>query len=313
ALRDELKRDLASAREREELATVQFNRIRYLFDQGASAGVDLTDSQDVLEQRKREVETLEARLKVLAASEEAAKSRLSLSRTPSNYDPSIWLRELDTKIEQENNKIRILEGRLRTAKEELNQTRKDVGNKQFIDIRFPQQGSGVLLNLMAYPGKLVQPGEVLGQVAICDNLWVDAWVKESTAQALEKKYKAEVKLHGLKGNNKDRNLDGEVVLIRSGIGRLVTDLDAAVQIDPNQAIRYAQVRIAFPDGQTTDELCNYIGYSGKVTFRRKKDSNKEETPSKAASSSTDANSSSFADWLSAFTAWLQHFPFPNSK
>lgn len=319
ALRGELERDLASARERKELAKRQLKRIRFLFNEGASAEVDLTDSQDVLEQRNREVETLEARLKILEANEEAARARLSLSRTPSNYDPFIWLRELDIKIERENHKIRMLEERLRTAKEELIQTSEDVGNKQFIDIKSPQQGKVRLLKLMAYPGKLVQPGEVLGQVAVCDNLWVDAWVEESTAQTLAQTRKAVVTLNGLKENGKDIKLEGEVDLIRSGIGRLVTDSDAAVQIDANQAIRYAQVRIASIDvagAKTIDEnsgLCDYIGYSGKVTFPKEADHNIGVHLGEAESSSREVASNRFSQWLSVFIVWLQYFPFSGSE
>jgi len=304
ALRRELERDLESARERERLAQVQLDRIHFLVKEGAFPETRLTDSQDVLEQRKREVESLEGRLKVLKAGEEAARFGLSLSRTPSNYDPSIWLKELDAKIEQENNKIEILEERLLTAQEELNQTKEDVRNKQFIDIKSPQQGDGILWNLMAYPGKLVRPGEVLGRVAVCDDLWVDAWVEESKAQTLEPGRVATMTLHGRNENGKPIELQGNVQLIRSGVGRLETGSDVAVQIDANQAIHYAQVRIVsisikHADNNPKDEsseLCQYIGYSGKITFAK-----------------ATVKSNGLTEWPSALAAWLQQFPSPGFK
>ena len=304
ALRRELERDLESVRERERLANVQLDRIHFLVKEGAFPETRLTDSQDVLEQRKREVESLEGRLKVLKAGEEAARFGLSLSRTPSNYDPSIWLKELDAKIEQENNKIEILEERLLTAQEELNQTKEDVRNKQLINIKSPQQGDGMLWNLMAYPGKLVKPGEVLGRVAVCDDLWVDAWVEESEAQTLKRDDGATMILRGLNEGGGAIKLEGKVQLIRSGVGRLETGSDVAVQIDANQAIHYAQVRIVsisikHADNNPKDEsseLCQYIGYSGKITFAK-----------------ATVKSNGLTEWPSALAAWLQQFPSPGFK
>ena len=157
---------------------------------------------------------------------------------------------------------------------------------------------------MAYPGKLVKPGEVLGRVAVCDDLWVDAWVEESEAQTLKRDDGATMILRGLNEGGGAIKLEGKVQLIRSGVGRLETGSDVAVQIDANQAIHYAQVRIVsisikHADNNPKDEsseLCQYIGYSGKITFAK-----------------ATVKSNGLTEWPSALAAWLQQFPSPGFK
>jgi len=155
---------------------------------------------------------------------------------------------------------------------------------------------------MAYPGKLVRPGEVLGRVVVCDDLWVDAWVEESKAQTLEPGRVATMTLRGRNENGKPIELQGNVQLIRSGVGRLETGSDVAVQIDANQAVHHAQVRIVLikPDDPNpkdeSSELCQYIGYSGKITFAK-----------------ATVKSNGLAEWPSALAAWLRQFPLPGFK
>jgi multidrug resistance efflux pump len=296
ARRTELESNLESAQLRQQSAKKIVDRIQEAADQGAISKIVLMDYQDKLTQRSSEVAQLEAQIKVLDANQQAAEKGLSLSRTPSNYDPRNRSEDLDSEISQLQQHQARLRNQQDTAKHEHDQIIEDVQKKQFVEVKAPKAGQ--LWSLNVQPGQLVKAGEVLGQVALCDELWVDAWVNEQSAQSLvgNDNYKATMTLHGVKGEPyQAKKLQGKVSFVRSGVGRLALGSDKAVKIDPQDALHYAQVRIhqlvevKDKDKQasgssnqgteqsqsnsisTQDQQCRYIGYTGKISFEKTSD------------------------------------------
>ena len=257
--------DLEGAKSRGELAKLNYQRTKFLKSQGAIAQANLDTADIELKQRGSEVKSLQAKLATLQVNGDAVRGGLSLSRTPSNYDPSIRLEELQLQIAEERQGIQTFKKRIEGTKAELIQAKKDFQRKQGETIKSPS--AGVVWRVTAQPGKYVQQGESLGQVASCKQRWVDAWVDEQKVQLLQVGSPAEIKLNGM---GSSATPIGKVSTIRSGIGRLAAGEDIAIAMPPNLP-RQTQVRIALDEKSLSSDptkngnLC-YIGYTARVTF-----------------------------------------------
>lgn len=262
---NQLLSDLQGAESRYELAKLNYQRAEFLKSEGAIAQANLDTVEIELEQRESEVKSLQAKLAALQVNEDAVRNGLSLSRTPSNYDPSIRLEELQLQIAEERQGIQTFKKRIEGTKAELNQAKKDFQRQQGATIKSPE--AGVVWRVTVQPGKFVQQGESLGQVASCKQRWVDAWVDEQKVQLLQVGSPAEIKLNGM---GSSASLMGKVSVIRSGIGRLAAGEDIAIAMPPNLP-RQTQVRIALDEESLSSKpmkngnLC-YIGYTARVTF-----------------------------------------------
>ena len=257
--------DLEGAKSRGELAKLNYQRTKFLKSQGAIAQANLDTADIELKQRGSEVKSLQAKLATLQVNGDAVRGGLSLSRTPSNYDPSIRLEELQLQIAEERQGIQTFKKRIEGTKAELIQAKKDFQRKQGETIKSPS--AGVVWRVTAQPGKFVQQGESLGQVVSCKQRWVDAWVDEQKVQRLQVGSPAEIKLNGM---GSSATPIGKVSTIRSGIGRLAAGEDIAIAMPPNLP-RQTQVRIALDEKSLSSDptkngnLC-YIGYTARVTF-----------------------------------------------
>ncbi len=168
-------------------------------------------------------------------------------------------------IAEDRQGIQTFKKRIEGTKAELIQAKKDFQRKQGATIKSSE--AGVVWRVTAQPGKFVQQGESLGQIASCNQRWVDAWVDEQKVQLLQVGTPAEIKLNGMGSSGK---LSGKVSVIRSGIGRLAAGEDIAIAMPPNLP-RQTQVRIALDEQSPSSEpikngnFC-HIGYTAQVTF-----------------------------------------------
>lgn len=254
--------ELKGAQARYQVAQTSYNRSKFLATEGALAQTQLDDAKRELEESKNLVGSLEARLKVVRANQKAVGFGLNLSRSRSNYDPSIRLQELQLQIADQRKAIATLKQNISNAKAELIQAKADMERKEKIAVEIPT--SGVLWNLSAQRGQFVQQGTRLGQVLDCNKRWVDVFVDEKAVRSLHPGMPATIELYG----SDSQVLQGRVSIIRSGLGRLAAGEDVAVPITPNMP-RNSQVRVdldpATPKG-TPNVLC-YVGYTGRVTFQ----------------------------------------------
>ncbi|MEH2156252.1 HlyD family secretion protein [Nostoc sp.] len=267
----QLLSDLKGTKSRYKLAQLNYKRAKLLKSQGAIAEASFDTAEIELKQRESEVESLQAKLAALQVNQDAVRNGLSLSRTRSNYDPSIRLVELQLQIAEDQQGIETLKKTIQGTKAEFGQAKKDLQHKQVATIKSPE--SGVMWRLTAQPGKFVQQGESLGQIAVCNQRWVDAWVDEQKVQLLKVGTPAEIKLNG---TGSSVTLTGKISVIRSGIGRLSAGEDTVVAMMPNLP-RHTQVHITLdtedtePSSSSSDNMRNgnlcYIGYTGRVVFK----------------------------------------------
>lgn len=258
---DQMNSDLRGAESRLRLAKISRDRAAMLQSEGAIALANLDSAQVEMEQRQAEVDSIRDRLAAMQANQEAAEQGLALDRTRSNYDPRIRLQELQVQIADQQELVSVLEQSIKAIEAELAQAKLEAERQQTIDIGASR--AGVIWSLAVQPGTFVQQGESLGQLLDCNRRWVDAIVDERTLRSLQIGTPATIELYG----DSSRTLQGEVSMIRPGMGRLSPGEDVAIPIAANTP-RTAQVRVALapdPTPESQERLC-YVGYTGKVTF-----------------------------------------------
>ena len=251
------------------LAQVQINRLTPLVTEGAVPKASLDVPTAELAQHIQAIRALEAQISELRVNESAAQQGLSLSKTRSNYDPRIRVQELQIQIAEVRSEVASFQRRVQDSEKEMTQAQADLKKREEVSVNAPI--GGVLWKLTSQEGKFVQRGEVLAQVADCQNRWVDALVDEGTVKDLTLGMAANVQLTGTPEN---AVITGKIQTIRSGVGRLAAGEDVVAPITPNLP-RYSQVRVLLDPATNvthsthqpnSGNLC-YIGYTGRVTFQ----------------------------------------------
>lgn len=258
---NQLESDLRGAESRLRLAQISYDRATALQADGAVSLAALDSAQAEMEQRQAEVDSLKDQIMVLRTDLEAASRGLNLDRTRSNYDPRVRLQELQLQIIDQQQVVSQLEQAIASISAELEQAKLDAERRKILVI--DAKVSGVLWSLEVRPGTYVQQGDALGQVLDCDRRWIDATVDERMLRSLTIGTPATVELYGYSS----LVLEGEVSMIRPGLGRLVAGDDVLSPIAANTP-RTAQVRIDITeavDDESRSRLC-YVGHTGKVQF-----------------------------------------------
>ena len=251
------------------LAQVQIDRLMPLVREGAVPKASLDVPTAELAQHIQAIRALEAQISELRVNESAAQQGLSLSKTRSNYDPRIRVQELQIQIAEVRSEVASFQRRVQDSEKEMTQAQADLKKREEVSVNAPI--GGVLWKLTSQEGKFVQRGEVLAQVADCQNRWVDALVDEGSVKDLTLGMAADVQLTGTTENTV---ITGKIQTIRSGVGRLAAGEDVAAPVTPNLP-RYSQVRVVLDPATNVSNsthqpnsgnLC-YIGYTGRVTFQ----------------------------------------------
>lgn len=253
--------NLAGAEARYRLAQLQHQRMTELRSQGAVPQADLDTAALEMVQRQAEITSLGASINTAQAAQQAAREGLTLDRTRSNYDPRIRLQELQQQITNQRQYVATLTQGMKDIQAELTQATADWQRQQQRLVITP--ASGVVWRLTTQPGKYVEAGESLGQLLDCSRRWVDVFVDEKAVRSLPPGTPAQIEFYG----NAAPTLQGQVSLVRSGIGRLAAGEDVAVAVSQNLP-RTSQVRVELdPQANrgTPEQFC-YVGYTAKVTF-----------------------------------------------
>jgi len=153
---NQLLSDLEGAKARYQLAQLNYKRTKLLRQEGAIAEANLDTAVIELRQRESEVNSLEAKIATVQVNQDAVRDSLSLSRTRSNYDPSIRLEELQLRIAEGNQEIQTLKKRIQGTQAELEQAKSDLKRKQTVAIK--SHKSGVLWEINVQPEEFVQKG-----------------------------------------------------------------------------------------------------------------------------------------------------------
>lgn len=180
-----------------------------------------------LEESKNLIGSLEARLQTIRANQKASRLGLTLTRSRSSYDPRIRLQEMQLEIADGRKAIATLQQGIKDAKAELVLAQTDTSRKEKVVVKVPTPG--VIWHLSVQPGQFVQQGATLVQVLDCKRRWVDVFVDEKSVRSIQPGTPASIELYG----SNSQVLQGQVSIIRSGLGRLAAGEDVAVPITPN--------------------------------------------------------------------------------
>ncbi|WP_338442413.1 HlyD family efflux transporter periplasmic adaptor subunit [Synechococcus elongatus IITB4] len=258
-LRRKLQADISAAREQLALAQRIYQRRQALAATGA-VSVEVADQAETEYLRQRDI--LNALTKELASREQdlqAARLGLTLVNTRSNYDPGVRLQELKLQESQLRSQVAAQTAQVNGLKNQLQEITRNTRSRQEIPLASPVPT--VLWQASVSNGDVVTRGQILAKTIDCRDRWVDVYIGETALRKIRVGEPARVDLIG-----KDRSLEGKVIFIRSGVGRLRVGEDVLPSIPINLA-RESQVRIQLnPDKIQPSEFCD-VGFTGRVTFQ----------------------------------------------
>ncbi|NJM58073.1 MAG: hypothetical protein HC857_12455, partial [Synechococcales cyanobacterium RU_4_20] len=104
----QLESELQGGRSRLQLAELNYQRLAALKQQGAVPSIDVDIAKSERDQRASEVNSLENRIAAQKVSQNAVGRGLTLTRTRSNYDPSIRKQELELQIVAGHQQVLLL-------------------------------------------------------------------------------------------------------------------------------------------------------------------------------------------------------------
>ncbi len=264
--RDQGDRDslgFALDRARKELAFAQRETLRQdkLFRAGAVAANVVDRARTTELQRAREVRGLEAQLAGQAAVLEASRNELTLRNNRSNSDPVVRLQEATIALENAEGDVRTQTFQVTGLEQQVAVARKEWQERSSARLISPRKA--VIWQLGAQRGDSVDAMQSVIQMIDCSQRWLTTTVAENDLNRIRLGSKAKIELVG----SRDK-LRGEVVGIRSGIGRTQLGEEAPTPVPINLA-RESEVKIRilndFP--APPGEFC-YVGFTAKVSFQR---------------------------------------------
>ncbi|WP_216919974.1 HlyD family efflux transporter periplasmic adaptor subunit [Synechococcus sp. CCAP 1479/9] len=264
--RDQGDRDnlgFALDRARKELAFAQreTRRQEELFRAGAVAANVVDRARTTELQRAREVRGLEAQLAGQAAVLEASRNELTLRNNRSNSDPVVRLQEATIALENAEGDVRTQAFQVNGLEQQVAVARKEWQERSRARLVSPRKA--VIWQLGAQRGDSVDAMQSVIQMIDCSQRWLTTTVAENDLNRIRLGSKAKIELVG----SRDK-LRGEVVGIRSGIGRTQLGEEAPTPVPINLA-RESEVKIRilndFP--APPGEFC-YVGFTAKVSFQR---------------------------------------------
>lgn len=252
-------------REKKALQEVAFARRHHerysaLYAQGV-VDADLADrSRTSWEQAQAELDAARHALKAQRAVLEAARLRLTLTATRGGDDPEIKARADQLQVGNVQDQIRTKEVLIEGLQRQLQEAEKQLGLDATEEIRSPVDG--VVWNTQLSEGASVTRTATILTLLDCQDRWINAYVKETNLNRIQVGQKARVSLVGTR-----EVLNGNVVYIRSGIGRTREGSDQAPLL-PINLYREAQVKVALdPDPQLDARRFCLVGYTGEVRFQ----------------------------------------------
>jgi len=250
-------------RARKELAFVQreTQRQEELFRAGAVAANVVDRARTTKLQRAREVRGLEAQLAGQAALLEASRNELTLRNNRSNSDPVVRLQEATIALENAEGDVRTQAFQVNDLEQQVAVARKEWQERSRARLVSPRKA--VIWQLGAQRGDSVDAMQSVIQMIDGSQRWLTTTVAENDLNRIRLGSKARIELVG----SRDK-LRGEVVGIRSGIGRTQLGEEAPTPVPINLA-RESEVKIRilndFP--APPGEFC-YVGFTAKVSFQR---------------------------------------------
>ncbi|QEY32462.1 HlyD family efflux transporter periplasmic adaptor subunit [Synechococcus sp. RSCCF101] len=234
-------------------------RQRFLFEQGAVAGNVVDRAYTEVEQRQHELDGLRSRRAAQNAVLRASEGNLSLRHNRSGFDPSVRLQEEELALNRLQGDLRTERRRVSGLREQLAVAEQEWSERHEWTVRSPR--TAVVWDVLAQEGDRVNGLEPLLTLIDCERRWLTTTMTEHDLNEIGVGSKARVQLVGNR-----RRLRGEVVSIRSGIGRLQLGEEAIRPVPINLA-RESEVRVRLLNDWPAppEEFC-YVGSSARVVF-----------------------------------------------
>ena len=250
------------AREQQELAFSQrdVQRQEQLFRAGAVAAQVVDRARTTMHTNQQQLAAIRARLQAANNQLQAAQRDLSLDRTRGNIDPTPRLEETELRRQLLENEVRTQQQRVEGLEAEYRSAERQLDQYRSVWISAPVQT--VVWRLLAHAGDDVKAQQKLIRLVDCRQRWLTTTVSEDTLKRLKIGTRARIDLNG-----EALDLNGSVVLIRSGMGR-IGELNAdPVPLQPGQKpLSQVRVRILNDVPAPPEKLC-FVGYGARVIFQ----------------------------------------------
>jgi len=250
------------AREQQELAFSQrdVQRQEQLFRAGAVAAQVVDRARTTMHTNQQQLAAIRARLQAANNQLQAVQRDLSLDRTRGNIDPTPRLEEtelrrrlLENEVRTQQQRVEGLEAENRSAERQLN---------QYSSVWISAPGQTVVWRLLAHAGDDVKAQQKLIRLVDCRQRWLTTTVSEDTLKRLKIGTRARIDLNG-----EALDLNGSVVLIRSGMGRIGELNTDPIPLQPGQKpLSQVRVRILNDVPAPPEKLC-FVGYGARVIFQ----------------------------------------------
>jgi multidrug resistance efflux pump len=259
--RDDIGFSLDRARKELAFARRETKRQEELFKAGAVAANVVDRARTTELQRARDVRGLESQWAGQSAVLQASINDLTLRNNRSGSDPVVRLQEATLALEKAEGELRTQGYQIEGLKRQLTVARREWQERNRALLISPRRA--VVWQLEAQKGDSVTAQQKVVQLIDCNQRWLTTTVAESDLQRIRLGSKASISLLG-----SPQRLRGEVIAIRSGLGRVQLGEEAPVPVPINLA-RESQVKVRllndFP--APPGEFC-YVGFSARVTFER---------------------------------------------
>ncbi len=203
---------------------------------------------------------LEARRAAQRAVLQASEENLTLRSTRSSSDPAVRLQEEQLRLEKLQGDLRTQQRRVEGLAQQLAVARREWQERHRWIVRSPREA--VVWQVQAQAGDRVRAMQPLVTLIDCSQRWLTTTVAENDLNRIRVGSRARIDLIGSR-----RQLRGEVVAIRSGLGRLQLGEEAPQPVPINLA-RESEVRVRilneFP--APPSEFC-FVGFSARVSFQ----------------------------------------------
>lgn len=229
--------EIARARAEEKVALADARRFASLAEQGA-ATISRADNEIArAQQASAEAKIEQAKIEQAKLKLEATKAGLQLDGTRTLSYPETRVFELDVELTDLEQQRRNLEEQIQSIQSRLSITSKELQAQQNVSITAPT--TGVIWSIDSQPQEIVEANKPIIQLLNCQNLWIEAFIKETDANKLAIGQKAEINLDG----STDVRWQGQVETIRAGVGRVEVG-QYVVQPPPEIARRQLPTRVA---------------------------------------------------------------------
>ncbi|MBD2342711.1 HlyD family secretion protein [Anabaena subtropica] len=263
---DQFENDLMRAQAEADIAQSDAKRADFLLTEGAISKAAQEQKVTQARQAQAALSAARSRVEQHKLSLNAAAKGLQLDGPRSYSYPDIRTIELKTEIADLKNQISDLQIEIRGNEAELARVRQELKTQNHILVRSPQEG--VIWSIEAHSGEVLTANAPILKLINCKNVWVEAFIDERDAIALQIGQSVDVHLIG-----SQKMWPGKIQTIRAGTGRVTVGqyvVEPPPEIERRQLpvrVVTAKIQVDWSDSLDADNFCS-AGRSVEVKIRK---------------------------------------------